>query len=153
MADIPPSLKLPPPPSEKEAALYYAGLPSKPVLVARTGAPWKEPTGPEAYYQLKELCGTNGYHAIEQIWEYGLASKVRCLLDSMKVKWTSLEIVGFANVEDFSGPPPTLWIGVHSASLSGTDGVVTAYKCRDLLVENGITDVDVEIRESVVPWL
>jgi hypothetical protein len=72
VADIPPSqsssLKLPPPPSEKEAALYYAGLPSKPVLVARTGAPWKEPTGPEAYYQLKELRGTDGDHAIEQIW-------------------------------------------------------------------------------------
>ena len=36
------------------------------------------------------------------------------------------------------------------ASLSGADGVIVASKCRELLVENGITDVDVEIRESIV---
>jgi hypothetical protein len=35
------------PPCEMEAKLYYAGLPSKPVLVARTGIPWEAPTGPE----------------------------------------------------------------------------------------------------------
>lgn len=33
-------------------------------------------------------------------------------------------------------------------SLSGDDGVVVASKCRELLAEHGITDV--EIRESVV---
>ena len=159
MTDIPLpqsfSLKPPPPPSEKEAKLYYAGLPSKPLLVARTGAPWKEPTGPEAYYQLKELhgLGTDGDHPIKQIWEAGLASKVQGLLNSTKVKWTSLDIVSFENREDFPRPPPTLWIGVLPASLSGTDGVVVAYKCRDLLFEYGITDVNVEIRESVFTWL
>jgi hypothetical protein len=91
-----------------------------------------------------------GDHAIKEIWEDGLASKVTVLLDSMKVNWTSLDIVSFRTVEDFSRPPPTLWIGVHPSSLSGTDGVVVVYKCRDLLFEYGIIDVNVEIRESVV---
>jgi hypothetical protein len=36
------------------------------------------------------------------------------------------------------------------ASLSGHDGVVVAFKCRELLVEYDIADVNVEIRESVV---
>jgi len=97
---------------------------------------------------LKELRTVSCDHAISEIWEDGLASEVQDLLNSMTVQWTSLDVIGFKNIEHFSGPPPTLWIGVHSASLSGTDGVVVAYKCRDVLVECGITDVDVEIRES-----
>ena len=145
------SLQPPPPPSEKEAKLYYDGLPSKPRLVARTGAPWKEATGPEAYRPLKELFPV-GRHKINGIWQDCLASKVRDALDSMKVNWTSLDIVRMKNAEDPSGPV-TLWIGVFPASLSGADGVVAAYKCRDVLVEYGITDVNIEIRESVVTWL
>lgn len=39
------------------------------------------------------------------------------------------------------------------ASLSGHDGVVVAFKCRELLLEYDIADVDVEIRESVVSRL
>jgi hypothetical protein len=39
------------------------------------------------------------------------------------------------------------------ASLSGHDGVVVAFKCRELLVEYDIADVNVEIRESVVSRL
>jgi hypothetical protein len=142
---------LPPPPSKQEAAWYYAGIPSKPLLVARTGAPWKEPTGMKAYPQFKALLPV-GVHAIEEVWEDGLASKVQDLLDSMKVNCTSIDIVRIKNVEDPSGPV-TLWIGVLPASLSGADGVVVVHKCRDLLVEYAITDVNVEIRESVVTWL
>ncbi|KAF8325423.1 uncharacterized protein EI90DRAFT_3019067 [Cantharellus anzutake] len=44
----------------------------------------------------------------------------------------------------------TIWIGVVPASLSGNDGVVVVSKCRELLEEYNIADVDVEIRESVV---
>lgn len=43
-----------------------------------------------------------------------------------------------------------VWIGVMPGSLSGADGVVVASKCREFLVENDITDVEVEIHESVV---
>ncbi|KAG8685631.1 hypothetical protein FRC11_010304, partial [Ceratobasidium sp. 423] len=46
--------------------------------------------------------------------------------------------------------PVVLWIGVVPGSLSGDDGVVVAFQCWKLLEEDGITDVEVEIRESVI---
>ncbi|KAG9079472.1 hypothetical protein FRC06_007706, partial [Ceratobasidium sp. 370] len=110
--DIPPlensSPTLPSPPSQMEAMHYYAGLPSAPVLVARTSTtPWKVPTSPEAHQKLKELHPV-GNHALREVWGNKLAPKIQDLLDSMKVKWTSLDIlrIGYAG-EDFA---PILWI-------------------------------------------
>ena len=59
---------LPSPPSQTEAKLYYTGLHSAPVLVARTGTTlWEEPTSPESHWhqklKLKELRPI-GNHAI-----------------------------------------------------------------------------------------
>jgi hypothetical protein len=69
----------------------------------------------------------------------------------MEVKWTSVDVVRIGNAEEgMQFAPVILWIGVEPASLSGRDGVAVAFKCREILVEHDITDVDVEIRESVV---
>jgi hypothetical protein len=114
-------MTLPSPPSNEEAKFYYADLPSKPILVARTGPPWKKPTGPEAYKELRPV----GKHILQDVWSDNLASKVLALLDSMKVKWTSLDVVRFLNTAN-SYSTVVLWIGVLPASLSGDDGVVAA---------------------------
>ncbi|PBK62891.1 hypothetical protein ARMSODRAFT_841116, partial [Armillaria solidipes] len=112
--------------------------------------PWEAPTGPEAYQKLKELRPVGNHaHAFQEAWEGNLALKLHALLDSMKVKCTSTDVVRIGNAGE-SSAPVTLWIGVMPASLSGDDGVVVASKCRELLVESNITDIDVEIRESVV---
>lgn len=132
------------PPSEMES-----NLPSAPILVARTGTtPWEVPTGPEAYLRHKEL-RIVGNHAIKDVWEGDLAVKVHTLLTSMKIKWTSIDIVRIG-YDGESSAPVILWIGVIPASLSRGDGIIVAHMCRDILEEYGITDVDVEIRESVV---
>jgi len=136
------------PPSVAESVCYYAGLPSRPTLVARTGVPWVAPTGPEAYSVYKELRAA-GNHALKNIWEDNLALKIHAVLDLMKVKWTSTDVVRIKPVDE-SFAPVVLWIGVIPGSLSGDDGVVVAFKCRETLRENDITDVEVEIRESVV---
>lgn len=47
-----------PHPSDTEARLYYYGVPSKPVLVARTGSPWEEPTGLDAYTRERKSSGS-----------------------------------------------------------------------------------------------
>jgi hypothetical protein len=39
---------------------------------------------------------------------------------------------------------------VKPTSLSGDDGVIVASKCKELLGEYNITDIEVEIRESIV---
>ena len=143
-------------PSPLEAKLYYAGLPSCPVLVARTGATrWEPPTGQEGDQKLKELGPAGNHPILSEAWEGDLPHKIIAFLDSMDVKWTSLDIVSIGNVEEYYIPlihiaPTILWIGVIPGSLSASDGVVAAFKYRKILEENDITDVEVEIRESVV---
>ena len=132
-----------------EAKFYYAGLPSTPVLVARTGTtPWEAPTGPEAYRKIKELRPV-GDHKLKDVWEDNLALKLHALLDSVNVKWTSTDVVRIGNAGE-SSAPIILWIGVIPKSLSGNDGVIVASKCRGLLSNYNIVDVDVEIRESII---
>jgi len=138
-----------PPVSELEAKYYYAGLPSSPRLVARTSTtPWTAPTGMEAYRTLKEL-RVVGSHALKEVWEDNLALKLHDCLDSMKIEWTSTDVVRIGNVGE-SSAPIVIWIGVMPLSLSHRDGIIVASKCRELVLEHGISDVDVEIRESVV---
>ncbi|THU82253.1 hypothetical protein K435DRAFT_844458 [Dendrothele bispora CBS 962.96] len=126
-----------------EATFYYAGLPSAPVLVARTStAPWRAPINPEAYIRRKELRPV-GNHAIVEVWEDNLAFKIHALLNSMNVMWTSTDVVRIGYTDELalsSAPPPPviLWIGVMPKSLSADDE------------EGDIVNVDVEIRDSVV---
>ena len=146
-------------PSPLEAKLHYTGLsPDWPVLVARTGATrWEPPTGPEGDQKLKEL-RTVGNHPIREAWRGDLPHKIIAFLRSTNVKWTSINVLRIGNVEEYFIPlihiaPVILWIGVTPGSLSASDGVVAAFKCRKILEENGITDVEVEIHESVVTRL
>ncbi|KAG8733123.1 hypothetical protein FRC10_000413 [Ceratobasidium sp. 414] len=140
----------PSPPSELEASCYYYGLPSRPVLVARTGTtPWEGRTGPGRWQIPKELRAV-GNHALKEVWEDNLAIQVHAILDSMKVKWTSTDVVRLAISAESSSAPVILWIGVIPGSLSRADGIVVVSKCRNLLEKHNIADVDVEIRESVV---
>ncbi|EKM55700.1 uncharacterized protein PHACADRAFT_209222, partial [Phanerochaete carnosa HHB-10118-sp] len=145
------STMLPSPPSEMEAKYYYYGLHSKPVLVARSSTtPWEAPTGPEADWPCKEL-RVFGNHPLKEVWEGGLGLKFCGLLGSMKVQWTSIDLLRIGEAEEYLTPPArVVWIGVRPASLSGHDGVDVVTKCHNLLVEHDIVDVDVEIRESLV---
>jgi len=139
------------PVSEKESRFYYSGLPSHPRLVARSTTPttpWEEPTGPEAYPVRKELKGV-GNHALNDIWEDKLAPLVLDILESERVKFTSVDVVRIGEVGEPS-PPVILWIGVLPESLTPVDGLGVALQCKDFLEKNNIVDVDVEIRESIV---
>ncbi|KAH8992943.1 hypothetical protein EDB92DRAFT_1985916 [Lactarius akahatsu] len=125
-----------------EAMFYYSGLCSSPRL-------WTMPTGPEAYRQLKELRPVFN-HKLNIIWTTDLGPKVCQLLDLQRVLWTSIDIVRFIKVgEGEAVGPVILWIGVAPESLSGEDAHTSATGCLDLLKEFGITDVEVEFRESI----
>ena len=148
----------PSPVSEEEAKYYYAGLEDFTptiTLVARTGTtPWEMPTGPEPYHKPKEVRFGSSSHPLKEAMIEGLYSKLIALLDSMEVKWTTVDVVRIGFVEEyptwFDPFPVILWVGVSPGSLSRSDGVIAAFKCREALVERGITDVDVEIAERVV---
>ncbi|KAI5116737.1 hypothetical protein M0805_001379 [Coniferiporia weirii] len=135
--------------SLKEAQCYYAGLYSRPLLVGRSSTtPWKAPTGMEAYSRPKML-GTVGRHPIKEVWEGNLSRNVVEHLDSKKVAWTSIDVVRIGYVDD-SFHPVILWIGVQPESLSAEEGTEVACSCKGVLVQSGIIDVEVEIRESLV---
>ncbi|KAH9047194.1 hypothetical protein EDB84DRAFT_524333 [Lactarius hengduanensis] len=141
----------PPPPSKLEAYTYYAGLPSRPRLIARTGTPWEEPTGPEAYSRLREL-RVVGEHEISDVWEDDLALKVHAVLHAKGVDWTSTDVVRIRYIDDDDDPSGdvVLWIGVKPDSLSYKVGIDVALQCKGLLLDYGINDVEVEIRQSEI---
>ncbi|KAJ7480076.1 hypothetical protein B0H11DRAFT_2422910 [Mycena galericulata] len=114
-----------------EASLYYAGIPSTPLVAPKRAPPRRK-------------------HTLQEVWNGKLAPKIHNVLDTMEtLLWTSTNVVHIVNAGESSGPV-IVWIGVIPGSLSGTKGVVVAAKCRDLLLEFKVTDVEVEIRESVI---
>ncbi|KAH8981224.1 hypothetical protein EDB86DRAFT_447202 [Lactarius hatsudake] len=141
----------PPPASKLEAWSYYAGLPSRPRLIARTGIPWEEPTGPEAYSRLREL-RVVGEHEISDVWEDDLALKVHAVLHAKEVDWTSTDVVRIRYIDDDDDPSGdvVLWIGVRPDSLSYNVAIDVALQCKVILLDYGINDVEVEIRQSEI---
>jgi hypothetical protein len=71
--------------SKPEALSYYAGLPSEPMLLYRTGKEqWSPPRGPEAQRRLKELCEVFT-HPIAKVWNHDLGWKVVEVMDAHAV--------------------------------------------------------------------
>ena len=131
-------------PSLEESKFYYYGLPSQPRLVARTTTtPWE-------YGTEKELRAIGNHHQkLKKAWQNDLPNQLFNLLDELKVEWTSIDMIRIACVGDIDAPA-ILWLGVMPESLSGEKGVEVAIKCKKLLLERGILDVDCEIRESKI---
>jgi hypothetical protein len=142
----------PPHLSDTEARLYYYGLHSKPVLVARTGStPWEVPTGLEAYPRERQL-GVVGSHGISKVWQI-LGPKVRDILDKGQVDWTSIDPVRIGYVDELPGPV-VIWIGINPDSqVSYKVNYDTAVQCKELLIDHDIKDVEVEMRKSKVRQL
>ena len=136
---------------EKESRSYYAGLPSRPRLVARSSTPtipWEEPTGLWAYAVLKEMKAV-GNHPLNDVWEDKLAPRIIDVLESNSVKFTSIDVVRIG-VAGEPSLPVIVWIGVLPETLSPLDGLMVALQCKELLEKNDIMDVHVELRESIV---
>jgi hypothetical protein len=137
--------------AEFEAKCYYVGLPSNPIKIYQTGATWHRPTGPEAYHVRKEMRLVFD-HPIAAAWDE-LSPQVCDYLDYINIKWTSIDVVRFADVEKDPGPP-VIWIGVMPASLSLEDAEAAAIGIEGLFAKfalTGVLGVGVEIafRESV----
>ena len=130
--------------AELEAISYYSGIPSCPT-------PWTKPRDEvEAYRQRKELRPVFG-HKLNTVWK-NLGPKVCDFLDAMQVSWTTVDVVRFANlVKDQKEvvSPVVLWIGVAPRALCREDAHTVAHNCLKLLEQFAITDVEVEIRESI----
>ncbi|GJJ12402.1 hypothetical protein Clacol_006644 [Clathrus columnatus] len=135
-----------------ESKLYYLGLPSCPRLVARSSFPavaWKQRVNCDGEIMLKELRVVGNHPLNNGVWEDNLAPSFFTLLKSEEVMWTSIDVVRIGYAGE-SSAPVILWIGVTAYSLIPAEGLTIAHKCKQLFDQKGITDVEVEIRESVV---
>ena len=145
----------PTPLSDTEAKYYYYGLPSGAPLVARTGSTrWEKPTGPQADWKRKRL-GSATNHKISKIWD-DLAPKVCRILDEGKVEWTSIDLfrIGYQDDPYVNPDPVVLWIGIRPDSqVSYKVHYNTAFRCKKLLTDHDIEDVEVEMRGSQVMLL
>jgi hypothetical protein len=71
--------------SKAEAQSYYAGQPSEPTLLYRTGKEqWFPPRGPEAQHRLKKLREVFT-HPIAKVWNRDLGWKVVKVMDAHTV--------------------------------------------------------------------
>ena len=137
------------PPSISEAKYYYYGIPSCPLLVARSSANvWVEPTGLESCHIPKESSPI-GWHPLREIWETTVGPAIIGYLHSKRVNWTSLDPVRMGYTGK-SSPPIFVWMGIVPGSLSAEDGIQVATHCKSILSAHNINDVHVEIRESEV---
>ncbi|TEB30431.1 hypothetical protein FA13DRAFT_1580895, partial [Coprinellus micaceus] len=133
----------PSPPSPHEAAYRYYELPSQPKFVARSSPnPWIRPATDTGFDvpERKELRWV-GEHPLVDI-------AMHDYLVARAVQYTSLGPVRIGPRSD-AAPPVIIWVGVAPGSISGERGVEIAVGLRALLLANDITDVHVEICESL----
>lgn len=109
----------------------------------RGGSPrtWRHVTSPSSSGLSSDV-----NHKLNTDWEDNVALKVHACLDGLEVEWTSTDVVHIGEV----GESSALWIGVIPKSLTGQVANIAAFGCFDVLIESGVTDVDVEISELSV---
>ncbi|KAF8342912.1 uncharacterized protein EI90DRAFT_804213 [Cantharellus anzutake] len=124
----------------------FWGLPSNPLSIYHTGPAWPLPTGPRAQRVPKEarpVCT----HTIVPVW-HQLGERIYKYFDSRELKWTSIDPVRFAEAEKEPGPL-FLWVGVMPGTLSPNDAEDAAVRCKEILLEYEIIDVEIAFRESI----
>ncbi|KAG8983867.1 hypothetical protein FRB90_005683 [Tulasnella sp. 427] len=126
-----------------EAHNDFYGLPSNPLSIYHTSPSWPLPEAQRVPKEARPVCT----HAISSVW-HELGEKIYKFFGSIELKWTSIDPVRFAEVEQEPGHL-FLWVGVLPGTLSAGRAKRPAARCKELLSEYGITDVEIAFRESI----
>ncbi|KAF4975335.1 hypothetical protein FZEAL_7868 [Fusarium zealandicum] len=142
-------------PSAEEQQWYYYGLPSQPKLVARSSTrPWKHEFD---WFPIGKVLDPVGQHVLVDMWNDSTHSNTlrRDIFQALEaVQWTSIDIlrIGYQRKSDFTGEefthPVTLFISVERGSTPWPQGYAVVKRCLEILQTRGITDVDVDVKES-----
>jgi hypothetical protein len=138
----------PPPykPGTIEANGYYCGLPSRPLLVARSsGESWRRMSPSYPMFSRTKALGIVGEHPIRDAWDAKFQAEIIEALGA--TRWTSIDIVriGYAGLGESKAPHPVvLWIGVRAGSLTWDEGITIVEACVSPLRQrhsiNGLTE-------------
>ncbi len=123
----------------------FYGLPSNPKSIYKTGDEWPRPMGhaqQRVPREARPICN----HPIQDVWPT-LGKQVYEFLDSLDVKWTTIDTVRFALKEGGEAGPLHLWIGVEPKTLSFEGAQVAAVGCKSILAN--FPDIEIAFRESV----
>jgi hypothetical protein len=120
----------------------FYGLPTNPVSVYKTGNDWPVRRGPEAQRVPREarpVCN----HPIQNVWPK-LGEQVYTFLDSLNVKWSTIDPVRFAEEGGESGQL-YLWVGVVPKSLSFEGAKAAADGCKKILTFAHFPDIEIAL--------
>ena len=84
-----------------------------------------------------------------EIWEKRLALEIHAALGENKVDWSNTNVVRIGYADEYSGEI-ILWIEANPRSLSHELDIDMAQKCKKVLLDHSIGDIEVEIRESKI---
>ncbi|KAF8599367.1 hypothetical protein BDV93DRAFT_497846 [Ceratobasidium sp. AG-I] len=117
--------------------------------IYKSGPSWLVRKGPEAYGIVREVRPVYG-HDIGSTW-VSTGQLIYKSLDSMGVKWTSIDPLAYAN-EGEATPfcPFIVSIGVQPQSLLFDDAVAAADGVKRILAKAGFPDIEVAFVESTV---
>ncbi|KAL4080568.1 hypothetical protein J3A83DRAFT_4040136, partial [Scleroderma citrinum] len=103
------------------------------------------PRGPQAQ-RIPKDAGPVCTHQIAAVWPK-LGEQIYKHFDSVDLRWTSIDPVRFAEVGKEPGSL-FLWVGMMPKTLSRDDAKVAAVRCKEILAEYEINDVEIAFRES-----
>ncbi|KAF4467626.1 hypothetical protein FALBO_5494 [Fusarium albosuccineum] len=137
---------------------YYDGLPSRPRLLARSGATaWSRPRSWDSGYRYeKKRLDHVGRHPVVEEWNNscGPGSLRHLVLDALHgLDWTAVDIlrVGYPDADGVL--PIVLMISVRPGEVDLGQAARTVGKCKQILDQFDLCDMECEMRESTVAHL
>ncbi|EEU41586.1 uncharacterized protein NECHADRAFT_87804 [Fusarium vanettenii 77-13-4] len=148
----------PSPPSDEEVRCYYVGLPGKPRLVARSSSDsWTGPQTDLGWTRGKTLDPVDPQHPIVALWNDSAGRLRQDFLEALdRIQWVAIDILrlGYQNVrgtlDETPLNPVTVLVSVAPNTTTWNVGVDVVLRCRDILRQHGIHDVEVEMKESKI---
>ncbi|KAG0133117.1 hypothetical protein HOY82DRAFT_584602 [Tuber indicum] len=127
----------------------FFGTPSGAPCIYKSGPTWPEPKSFGAQRYIRETRHVYG-HPMANDW-LKIGTKIYQALDSLGVKWTSIDPVAFANKGEKTPFCPLLvWIGVKRQTLTFEAAVTAADTVKHILWQAGFPTIEVAFRESEV---
>ncbi|KAI3529412.1 hypothetical protein CSPX01_15535 [Colletotrichum filicis] len=146
----------PKPPSDNEKQLYYYGLPSRPILVARSDSitnPWNS-IERNGWVRRKCLAAVGTNHLIVRLWNDhdgpgSLTNDIVTALTRYNLDWNAIDILRVGYLEDNEADfPVTMFVSARKNCTTWRTAFEAATECRRVLGEHGVFDVHCEIKEA-----
>ena len=142
------------PPSEEEKHGYFRGLPSRPILIARTSTdPW---VMYENFHCVYKTLSVVRKHAVIDMWDSGPLYRdiIECL-ENVEMIGVDILRLGYEHLSKLdedqeSDKPVTMLISVKKDSIDPSNGLAIVLRCQGILRTYGLEDVEVEMKEAVL---